>query len=95
MAFNQLTNAEAERLSILVEECSEVIQAVAKIQRHGYASYHPSRGGNNRHDLQEELGHVQWIMQRMFSAGDIDRKDIDESAERKGCRPTNYLHHQE
>ena len=36
--FNKLTEAEQERLVILAEECAEVIQVVAKIQRHGFNS---------------------------------------------------------
>ena len=36
--FNKLTEAEQERLVILAEECSEVIQIVCKILRHGYDS---------------------------------------------------------
>lgn len=34
--FNQLTNAQAERLHILLEELGEAQQAIGKILRHGY-----------------------------------------------------------
>jgi hypothetical protein len=39
MSFNQLTDAEAERLALLAEECGEVVQVIGKILRHGYESY--------------------------------------------------------
>ena len=37
--FNGLSESEQERLSILIEECGEVVQAACKILRHGYESF--------------------------------------------------------
>lgn len=42
--FNGLSPAEAERLAILAEECSEVVQKVCKTLRNGYESTHPDGG---------------------------------------------------
>jgi NTP pyrophosphatase (non-canonical NTP hydrolase) len=58
--FNQLTPAEEERLAWLIEECSEVIKACTKIQRHGYYSYDPSNIHHlgNRADLETEIQDV-------------------------------------
>ncbi|HCO91067.1 MAG TPA: hypothetical protein DIT40_08855 [Alphaproteobacteria bacterium] len=60
--FNNLTPAQAERLAMLAEECGEVIQAVGKILRHGYDSYHPEEAAKfpenrqtNRDALVREL----------------------------------------
>lgn len=36
-----VTPAQRERLTFLIEECSEVIQIASKILVHGYDSYHP------------------------------------------------------
>lgn len=36
-----LTNAELERLAILMEECAEVQHIIGKIIRHGYESFNP------------------------------------------------------
>ena len=44
--FNRLSPAEDERLTVLAEECSEVIQAICKIQRHGYESFNPDELGD-------------------------------------------------
>lgn len=49
--FNQLTPAQDERLSMLAEECAEVIQAICKIKRHGYASHHPDAPSVTNADL--------------------------------------------
>ena len=49
--FNQLTPAEAERLAMLADEAGEIVQAVGKILRHGYESYHPENPNTNNRDL--------------------------------------------
>ncbi len=41
MAFNGLTDAQAERLALLLEELGEAQQAIGKILRHGYESMSP------------------------------------------------------
>ena len=51
MAFNQLSDAQLERLYILSEELGEAQQAVGKILRHGYDSKHPETGITNKESL--------------------------------------------
>lgn len=49
---NGLTPAESERLTCLIEECTEVIKCITKIQRHGYDSKDPTdpdHPGNRAH----------------------------------------------
>ncbi len=94
-AFNQLSNAEAERLACLAEECAEVIQIVGKILRHGYSSTHPDNdtGPDNREMLEEELGHVAAIRIMMHEAGDVNETLIGGYAQRKLERIGVYLHH--
>jgi NTP pyrophosphatase (non-canonical NTP hydrolase) len=69
--FNKLTPAEDERLTMLAEECAEVIQAVTKIQRHGYDSHHPDGGPDNRDNLQRELTDMSGVLCLMIEAKDI------------------------
>ena len=45
-----------EAMSILQEECAEVIQAVSKINRFGIDNYKPGKPKTNREHLEEELG---------------------------------------
>lgn len=45
-----------EVLSILQEECAEVIQAVSKVRRFGFYANHPQRTTTNQEELEEELG---------------------------------------
>lgn len=95
--FNGLSEAEQERLSILIEECGEVIQAACKILRHGYASNHPVDPwhGTNRRSLEKEIGHIIHVVSRMENASDLDSAVITESAQAKAANITTYLHHQE
>ena len=99
--FNGLTEAEAERLAILVEECAEVIVAIGKIQRHGYESYDPTipvGTGNhpvtNRQALEDELGDVRYAMIMMCEAGDLRKEAIHRSAGFKRQTIKPWLHHQ-
>lgn len=91
--FNKLTPAEAERLSILAEECAEVIQVVGKIQRHGFESGHPNGGPSNRALLEKELGDVRFAMDFMREGGDVDLDHIDQAMSEKALNIQQYLHH--
>jgi NTP pyrophosphatase (non-canonical NTP hydrolase) len=95
--FNCLTAAEDERLTILSEEASEVIKAIAKIQRHGYESYNPNRpqDGNNREQLEQEIGDLSVAIKMMIHCSDIQAKKINEATARKEADISRYLHHQE
>jgi NTP pyrophosphatase (non-canonical NTP hydrolase) len=92
--FNQLSPAEAERLSVLTEELGEVLQAIGKIQRHGFESTHPDGGETNREKLQRELGDVLNATAMMSHAGDIDSGAIERRAIEKDALIQPYLHHQ-
>ncbi len=94
--FNGLTPAETERLSLLAEECGEVIQAIGKILRHGYASGSPlvcqTEAEPNRADLEKECGHFLYALDRLMFAGDL--KGCHDHMVRKSDNIKPYLHHQ-
>jgi NTP pyrophosphatase (non-canonical NTP hydrolase) len=95
MAHNRLTDAEDERLTLLSEECSEVIQAICKIQRHGYQSTNQGElPRTNRDQLQLELGHVMHAVRRMMDAGDLDSYAVFEAQLEKNENVEPFLHHQ-
>lgn len=92
---NRLTPAEAERLAMLAEECAEVIQAIGKILRHGYDSYHPLDPDQtpNRVLLDRELTDVAAVVLAMRSHGDIaltQPQNVSEAWSRK----LKFAHHQ-
>ena len=101
---NRLTDAEAERLAILAEECGEVIQIVGKILRHGYDSYNPTvepmKQIPNRRLLEKELSDLLWIISKMDEAVDINfpipqtNAILNARIRRKQASASPYLHHQ-
>lgn len=93
MPFNQLSDAEAERLAILAEELAESIHVVGKILRHGFDLMHPDGGPTNRDLLETELGHVEYAISLMCLKEDINIEYIMDSKSEKETRTTNYLHH--
>lgn len=93
--FNKLSPSEAERLTLVAEECAEVIQAITKIQRHGYESHHPDGGPTNRQDLEKELGQLQLAIGVMLKAEDISEISINDACDRKAAEINRWLHHNE
>ena len=93
MAFNKLTDAQAERLYILSEELGEAQQAIGKILRHGYES--GWNGSNNRRDLEKELGHVYYAIALLRGSGDIDNWKVLENAAYKSQSIKPFLHNQD
>lgn len=94
--FNRLTPAQDERLALLSEECGEVIQAIGKIQRHGYHSWNPEVVGThtNKEDLERELGHVFCAVTMLIKAADLDIDAIEASLYKKEQKVGKYMHHQ-
>lgn len=95
--FSNLTNAEAERLAILAEECGEVVQMVGKVLRHGYRSSSPLKpkgSPNNRALLSMEIGHIYAAVRRMVEANDIDAHVVVTNGDDKFLSASPYLHHQ-
>jgi len=94
---NRLSDAEAERLAILAEECGEVIQAVCKILRHGYASRNPEwqESPTNRSLLSRELGDVEAAIGLMIANGDLHSKSVAQAKERKIEALRRWTHYQE
>jgi hypothetical protein len=94
--FNRLTEAEQERLAILIEEAGEIVQSGCKILRHGYESTNPVTGAEetNREALQREIGDLGHAVRRMIDEADLDSVIIEERTLSKPERIRPYLHHQ-
>ncbi len=95
-----LTPAHIERLAILAEECSEVVQAVCKTLRHGYDSKHPQRDEmkdpDNRKMIEDELKDVKFAVGIMEKNGDINVVDYKTQTAIRDLekRKSKYWHHQ-
>lgn len=95
-ALPDLTAAELERLAWLAEESAEVIKAAMKTVRHGYASYNPHdiEAGDNRLELQREIGDFQGVVELMTGKQDLDSYSIRMHKRQKIPNAAKYLHHQ-
>jgi len=93
-SFNELSPAQAERLALLIEEMGEALQALGKIQRHGFDKRHPAGGPTNRQQLEHELGHVQTAIALMCKSQDIKKINIDASKNVKDKTIGLFLHEQ-
>lgn len=89
------TDAERERLEMLVEECSEVIQVATKILRHGWENYHPDDANrvSNRSQLRREVTDAMAVWLAMCGEGeasDIFPSELEAAWRRK----LRWAHHQ-
>ena len=97
MAFsNQLSSAEDERLSILLEEMGEALQIIGKIKRHGYDSRDPTKTSSptNRTMLEKELGDVLAAIKLMDVGQDVSLEGIEKRVPVKVAKLRRYHHHQ-
>lgn len=94
MNFNQLTDAETERLALLIEECGEVAQAAGKILRHGWQVQYNGVKYDNRQQLLQELGDLHVILGLLLDAKDISAVKWFLASEKKRKELRNWTHHQ-
>lgn len=66
-----------EVMSILQEECAEVIQAVSKIMRFGIDNYKPGKPRTNREHLEEELGDLLAMIDLLQSNGVVSLESLE------------------
>ena len=83
--------AQMERLTFLIEECSEVIKEATKIMRFGFDSFHPDdpQRETNRYRLMREMADLEAAYEILVDAGDGDPMNlvlIDMSRGRKLSR---------
>ena len=94
--FNKLDASQMERLTLIASEAAEVIQAITKVQLHGYDSHHPDRPfTDNRDELEEEIGHFQNALSLMYECGDVRAERVLASRINKHETFKPYLHHQQ
>lgn len=79
---NGLTAAQEEMLQITEEECSEVIQAISKIRRHGQFSHYEDGSVNIEH-LWEECGDVLACIAILSHNGLINPAIVNQIARKK------------
>lgn len=68
-----------EAMSILQEECAEVIQAVSKINRFGLDNLKPGKPKTNQQHLEEELGDVVAMITLLEMMGIVDQYKIEKA----------------
>lgn len=74
--FNGLTPVEHEALTLLMEECGEVVQAIGKIFRHGLES-HYHLGISNREQLEIECADVLCSIELLIRDRVLSKRVMD------------------
>jgi len=75
---------DQEVMSILQEECAEVIQAVSKIQRFGFDTRWPEDSPlDNRGRLEEELGDLLAMVQLLIAQRLVNEQHLETAMQAK------------
>ena len=85
------TPHEAEILTILAEECAEVIQRAAKLIRFGRDEIQPGQPLTNRQRLSQELGEVQGLVWMAAELELVSQADIARHAVLKEDKVRKFL----
>lgn len=79
-----MNSQHTELLNITLEESAEVIQAISKIFRFGWDSYHPNTPEqSNRQHLEEEIGDLLCMIDLLKEKNIIDEDNIRQATENK------------
>lgn len=93
--FNELTPAQDESLTLVMEEASEVNVSIAKIQRHGLFSWNPfdPKKVANITSLNEEVGDLLAALRVAEVQGLLDWGKVINARDRKLQELPKWLHH--
>ncbi len=89
------TPYEAEVLTILIEECAEVIKCATKILRFGVGDTQSGKEQDNKIPLSTEIGGLQYMIDLVDTVGLVDIDTQDEAYQVKRKRLKVYMQHQE
>lgn len=71
-----MNTQETELLTITLEECAEVIQAISKCFRFGMDCRWPEGAPTNREHLEEEIGDLMCMIDILARKGIIDMDSV-------------------
>jgi len=66
-----------ELVTILQEECAEVIQAVSKCRRFGIDNSYSKGTGSQRENLTKEIGDLQCMIDLCIERGIVEKSAVD------------------
>jgi NTP pyrophosphatase (non-canonical NTP hydrolase) len=80
-----------EIMRITQEECAEVVQAISKVFRFGFAAQH--NGVSNKSMLEEELGDLECMIELLKLEFAVDREAIEKAKIAKAIKLNTWSKH--
>lgn len=92
----KLNPAQSERVDLMIEECSEVIQILTKIKRFGFDSFNPNdpEKTSNRELLSREISDFMIVSSLMAVSDGIPLDNAESYISEKLERLSVYTEHQ-
>ena len=72
-----MIDKEKELLTITLEECAEVIQAISKVFRFGMDCRYPDGAPTNKEHLEEEIGDLLCMVKILEDKGVINADNVN------------------
>ncbi len=98
-SFNKLIPAQAERLTLLIEEASEIAHIGCKILRHGYQYGHSKNPfKTNRQILEEKILDFTAVLSLLYATEELKPlvpETIPEQLEEIIYNKAKWFHHQD
>lgn len=88
------TPYERELLTILIEECGEIIQAATKTLRFGAQDGYPGQSKTNADDLNKEIGDLVCMVDMAGEIGLVDPSAINRARTAKRTKVLRYMQEQ-
>jgi NTP pyrophosphatase (non-canonical NTP hydrolase) len=82
----------SKNLTILEEECAEVVQSVCKIRRFGMGDFDPRNSITNDVTLATEIGHVLCMIDILLHHNTVDVAIVEEARKNKIDKLAKYYH---
>lgn len=86
-----ITNYSEELLTILGEECAEVIQILAKIERFGQDSCYPGETKNNMDRLHEEIADILAVVDLLLNEETLDDHKLQNGKLKKRVKLNQFM----
>ena len=86
-----ITNYSEELLTILGEECAEVIQILAKIERFGQDSCYPGETKNNMDRLHEEIADILAVVDLLLNEEMLDDHKLQNGKLKKRVKLNQFM----
>lgn len=85
-------NDQEKNLTLVIEECAEVIQTICKIKRFGINDVNPTLDITNQNHLSEEVGQLLYCLDILGYYKVLNQEKVSEGYREKAVKLSKWYH---